>query len=117
MVWDNTKWIFFKDVVGVVARHAHLQLAIRYLSTPVLVMQAGGLRDKGYGVRVDAVKLRRHVEMFQWLEERRQREYKEPDGSITTETEYSYREYTYACPLPSYVIGNVNYQIKFGEAI
>ena len=57
-------------------------------------MQGVGLSDDSYGVRVEAVKLKRHVEMFQWMEERREREYKEPDGSITTETEFSYRKYT-----------------------
>ena len=36
--------------------------------------------------------MKRRVEMYQWEEERRNREYKEPDGSITTETEYSYRK-------------------------
>jgi hypothetical protein len=49
-----------------------------------------GLSDAGYGVRVDAVKLRRRVEMYQWEEEKQTREFKEPDGSITTETKYSY---------------------------
>ena len=53
--------------------------------------QPGGLRDESYGVHVDAVKLKRRVEMYQWEEERRNREFKEPDGSITTETEFSYR--------------------------
>ena len=53
--------------------------------------QPGGLQDESYGVRVNAVKLKRHIEMYQWEEERRKREFKEPDGSITTETEYSYR--------------------------
>ena len=31
------------------------------------------------------------MEMYQWEEERETREFKEPDGSITTETKYSYR--------------------------
>ena len=53
--------------------------------------QPGALHDENYGVRVNAVKLKRHVEMYQWEEERRSREFKEPDGSITTETEFSYR--------------------------
>ena len=58
-----------------------------------LCVQQGGLSDASYGVRVDAVKLRRRVEMYQWEEERENREFKEPDGSITTETKYSYRTY------------------------
>ena len=70
----------------------------------VFFFQSGGLRDESYGVGVSAVKLKRHIEMYQWEEERRSREFKEPDGSITTETEFSYRMlplaiYRYLLPL------------------
>ena len=81
------------------------------------------MSDDSYGVRVEAVKLKRRVEMYQWVEERREREHKEPDGSITTETEFSYRKYTCIPPsiliLPLYIICDVLicHQIKCGEGI
>ena len=55
-----------------------------------------GLSDAAYGVTVRAVKMKRRVEMYQWEEERQSREHREPDGSITTETQYSYRKYMHA---------------------
>ena len=48
------------------------------------------LVDNEYSVSVRAVKLKRKVEMYQWTEESRTEEHKEPDGTIRTETHYSY---------------------------
>nr|XP_027787710.1 transmembrane protein 43 [Marmota flaviventris] len=47
------------------------------------------LSDPNYGVHLPAVKLRRHVEMYQWVETEESREYTE-DGQTKTETRYSY---------------------------
>ncbi|XP_038421461.1 transmembrane protein 43 isoform X1 [Canis lupus familiaris] len=47
------------------------------------------LSDPNYGVHLPAVKLRRHVEMYQWVETEESREYTE-DGQVKTETRYSY---------------------------
>ncbi|XP_058581844.1 transmembrane protein 43 isoform X2 [Neofelis nebulosa] len=47
------------------------------------------LSDPNYGVNLPAVKLRRHVEMYQWVETEESREYTE-DGQVKTETRYSY---------------------------
>ena len=46
--------------------------------------------DSEYSVSVRAVALKRKVEMYQWTEESRTEEHKEPDGTIRTETHYSY---------------------------
>ncbi|XP_029772290.1 transmembrane protein 43 isoform X2 [Suricata suricatta] len=47
------------------------------------------LSDPNYGVHLPAVKLRRQVEMYQWVETEESREYTE-DGQMKTETRYSY---------------------------
>ncbi|XP_040851204.1 transmembrane protein 43 isoform X1 [Ochotona curzoniae] len=47
------------------------------------------LSDPNYGVHLPAVKLRRHVEMYQWVESEESREYTE-DGQVKKETRYSY---------------------------
>uniref|UniRef100_A0A4W2H5K4 Transmembrane protein 43 n=1 Tax=Bos indicus x Bos taurus TaxID=30522 RepID=A0A4W2H5K4_BOBOX len=47
------------------------------------------LSDPNYGVHLPAVKLRRHVEMYQWVETEESREYTE-DGQVKTERKYSY---------------------------
>ncbi|XP_039693288.1 transmembrane protein 43 isoform X2 [Pteropus medius] len=47
------------------------------------------LSDPNYGVHLPAVKLRRHVEMYQWVETEESREYTE-DGQVKTERRYSY---------------------------
>jgi hypothetical protein len=49
------------------------------------------LSDSAYGVSVQAVKLSRKVEMYQWVEHRRTREYDE--GGVTRkETTFTYSE-------------------------
>ncbi|XP_024126936.1 transmembrane protein 43 [Oryzias melastigma] len=47
------------------------------------------LHDPNYRVVVQAVKLRRQVEMYQWVESRESRDYQE-NGETKTETTYSY---------------------------
>lgn len=47
------------------------------------------LTDDAFGIRVSAVKLRRHVEMYQWIEHEHKREYNEGDRT-RVETTYSY---------------------------
>ncbi|KAL5518301.1 hypothetical protein EMCRGX_G004008 [Ephydatia muelleri] len=46
--------------------------------------------DPQFGVSKHAAVLMRKVEMYQWVEETRTREFKERDGTIRKETEYSY---------------------------
>uniref|UniRef100_A0A8C9Q1Q4 Transmembrane protein 43 n=1 Tax=Spermophilus dauricus TaxID=99837 RepID=A0A8C9Q1Q4_SPEDA len=58
------------------------------------------LSDPNYGVHLPAVKLRRHVEMYQWVETEESREYTE-DGQTKTETRYSYSEYRLATKGPA----------------
>lgn len=47
------------------------------------------LTDNDFGIRVHATHLKRHVEMYQWLEKEHKREYKEGDR-VRVETTYSY---------------------------
>jgi len=47
------------------------------------------LTDSDFGIRVHATHLKRHVEMYQWVETSHKREYKEGDR-VRVETTYSY---------------------------
>lgn len=49
------------------------------------------LYDKDYGVAISAVRMKRIVEMFQWVEHESKREIREED-SVRTETTYHYTE-------------------------
>ncbi|XP_058855402.1 transmembrane protein 43-like isoform X2 [Acipenser ruthenus] len=60
-----------------------------------LVHLSGALRtsqplyDPNYGISIHAVKLKRQVEMYQWVEYEDSREYEE-NGEVKTETKYTY---------------------------
>ncbi|KAJ8360987.1 hypothetical protein SKAU_G00175120 [Synaphobranchus kaupii] len=54
-----------------------------------LLRTAQPLHDPNYKVAVHAVKLKRQVEMYQWVEHQESRDYEE-DGQTKTETTYSY---------------------------
>ncbi|KAI1890330.1 hypothetical protein AGOR_G00152620 [Albula goreensis] len=58
-----------------------------HLTAPLRTAQP--LYDPNYRVTVQAVKLRRHVEMYQWVEYQESRDYEE-NGEKKTETTYSY---------------------------
>ncbi|KAG7477827.1 hypothetical protein MATL_G00073790 [Megalops atlanticus] len=58
-----------------------------HLSGPLHTAQP--LYDPNYQVAVQAVKLKREVEMYQWVEYQESRDYQE-DGETKTETTYSY---------------------------
>lgn len=58
-----------------------------HLSAPLRTAQP--LHDPNYRVAVHAVKLKRQVEMYQWVEHQESRDYEE-DGQTKTETTYSY---------------------------
>ncbi|XP_069499505.1 transmembrane protein 43 [Ambystoma mexicanum] len=47
------------------------------------------LSDPNYGISIECVKLKRQVEMYQWIEQEDSKEYEE-NGEIKTETRYSY---------------------------
>ncbi|MEQ8393964.1 TMEM43 family protein [Thalassobaculum sp.] len=50
----------------------------------------GPLDDPAFGLSVDALKVKRVVEMYQWIEEKEERTVKEAGGSERTETTYRY---------------------------
>ncbi|KAM4612830.1 transmembrane protein 43 [Polymixia lowei] len=58
-----------------------------HLSAPLYTSQP--LHDPNYRVVVQAVKLKRQVEMYQWVEYHESRDYQE-DGETKTETTYTY---------------------------
>ncbi|XP_054639936.1 transmembrane protein 43 [Dunckerocampus dactyliophorus] len=58
-----------------------------HLSAQLRTLQP--LHDPNYGVAVQAVKLKREVEMYQWVEYRESKDYQE-NGETKTETTYSY---------------------------
>ncbi|NXN04062.1 TMM43 protein, partial [Sylvia borin] len=51
------------------------------------------LFDPSYGLSIQAVKLKRNVEMYQWVEYEDSKEYEE-NGEIKKETKYSYAEWS-----------------------
>ncbi|XP_061687341.1 transmembrane protein 43 [Syngnathoides biaculeatus] len=58
-----------------------------HLSAPLRTSKT--LHDPNYGVEVQAVKLKRHVEMYQWVEYQESKDYQE-NGETKTETTYTY---------------------------
>ena len=50
------------------------------------------LNDAAFGLSVDALKMKRMVEMYQWIEENEERTVKETGGSERTETTYRYHK-------------------------
>lgn len=58
-----------------------------HLTAPLHTSQP--LHDPNYKVELQAVKLRRQVEMYQWVEHRESKDYQE-NGETKTETTYSY---------------------------
>lgn len=58
----------------------------------ISIIATQALGDAPYGVLVQAARLRRRVEMYQWVEESQTEEHHERDGSVRTETHYSYSE-------------------------
>jgi hypothetical protein len=50
----------------------------------------GLVADNHYGISGRFVRLKRKVEMYQWIEETETRKYKEPDGSVREERHYRY---------------------------
>ncbi|MEQ2291856.1 hypothetical protein AMECASPLE_017170 [Ameca splendens] len=67
------------------------------------------LHDPNYGVVVQAVKLRRQVEMYQWVEHHESRDYQE-DGETKTETTY-----TYNTEWKSEVVNSRNFDKEIGH--
>ncbi|XP_060925776.1 transmembrane protein 43 [Limanda limanda] len=69
--------------------HISLELQDRLVHLSTQLHTAQPLYDPNYRVVVHAVKLQRQVEMYQWVENRESRDYKE-DGEAKTETTYNY---------------------------
>ncbi|KAM4582920.1 transmembrane protein 43 [Fundulus diaphanus] len=67
------------------------------------------LHDPNYRVVVQAVKLRREVEMYQWVEQHESRDYKE-NGETKTETTY-----TYNTEWKSEVVNSRNFDKEIGH--
>uniref|UniRef100_A0A3B4CUI2 Transmembrane protein 43 n=1 Tax=Pygocentrus nattereri TaxID=42514 RepID=A0A3B4CUI2_PYGNA len=78
-----------------------------HLSAPLRTSQP--LYDPNYKVAVQAVKLKRNVEMYQWVEYQDSREYKE-GGETKTETTY-----TYNTEWKSEVINSRNFDQEIGH--
>ncbi|MGH0167751.1 UNVERIFIED_CONTAM: hypothetical protein FKN15_066204 [Acipenser sinensis] len=80
-----------------------------------LVHLSGALRtsqplyDPNYGISIHAVKLKRQVEMYQWVEYDDSREYEE-NGEVKTETKY-----TYNTEWKSEVINSRNFDKEIGH--
>ncbi|XP_034762192.2 transmembrane protein 43-like [Acipenser ruthenus] len=80
-----------------------------------LVHLSGALRtsqplyDPNYGISIHAVKLKRQVEMYQWVEYEDSREYEE-NGEVKTETKY-----TYNTEWKSEVINSRNFDKEIGH--
>ncbi|XP_070594444.1 transmembrane protein 43 [Erythrolamprus reginae] len=67
------------------------------------------LYDPGYGLSIRAVKLKRQVEMYQWVESEDSKEYEE-DGEIKKETRY-----TYNTEWKSEVVNSRNFDREIGH--
>ncbi|XP_048879152.1 transmembrane protein 43 isoform X1 [Brienomyrus brachyistius] len=67
------------------------------------------LHDPNYRIEVKAVKLKREVEMYQWVEHQESRDYQE-DGETKTETTY-----TYTTEWRSEVINSRNFDKEIGH--
>ncbi|XP_036593992.1 transmembrane protein 43 [Trichosurus vulpecula] len=67
------------------------------------------LSDPNYGVFIPAVKLKRQVEMYQWVESEESREYTE-DGQVKTE-----RRYTYNTEWKSEIVNSRNFDREIGH--
>ncbi|XP_023699025.1 transmembrane protein 43 isoform X2 [Paramormyrops kingsleyae] len=67
------------------------------------------LHDPNYRIEVKAVKLKREVEMYQWVEQQESRDYQE-DGETKTETTY-----TYTTEWRSEVINSRNFDKEIGH--
>ncbi|XP_075928095.1 transmembrane protein 43 [Petromyzon marinus] len=93
------------QALGSVASEFDGQLV--HLSGPIRTEKP--LYDPNYGVRVHAVKLRRHVEMYQWVEHDDSREYKE-GSEVKREARYSYDT-----EWRSDVVNSRNFDKEFGH--
>lgn len=65
------------------------------------VTAAGTVGDKAFGLDVDALKLRRSVEMFQWVEEKKSETKQKLGGGEETVTTYSYAKKWVSEPVDS----------------
>jgi hypothetical protein len=68
--------------------YAELDNRLVYLSGKLAT--SGPVSDPDFGVSGNFARLKRRVEMYQWVEETETREFKEPDGSVRQERQYRY---------------------------
>src|SRR5690606_10567578 len=96
--WNEGRTVRRDALLG----EAGAQLVVLGSSTPVpanegSLVHVGGraaastpVQDAEFGVKLDALALRRRVEMYQWREKRDRREEKLAGGGTRTVTEYRY---------------------------